>query len=338
MAPFPTTPILVPVQGSGVIGVTTDSGGQRDPDHHRAATPPAGTNDFGGRIIRILPDGMVNTFAYGFDTSDAQDYTSFIDSSLTIGFSADGTTLYASDDEGIWQFKTTADLADSTSGTLVGLNDLRTLGVPYDGQSSAVAVVDTGVDASAPSFRGRVAAGYRYLHRRPRQPGPAPRARPRRRPRVAAAAAAGGGRRRYGDRQRRLANTTRRARHAGRRHHRPVRAAGDHRIRSISSSHTSAVVDRSTAGSSSSAAAAQAADGGGTGGAAVAPRVGHVQRPDLDQSALQRPAIRDSRTRSSTTRSVPARSTASIAASFAFGTTPDVPERSRRLQAVSRRS
>ena len=61
--------------------------------------------------------------------------------------------------QGIWQFKTTASLADSTSGTLVGLNDLRTLGVPYDGQNSAVAVVDTGVDASLPSFRGRVAPG-----------------------------------------------------------------------------------------------------------------------------------------------------------------------------------
>ena len=76
-----------------------------------------------------------------------------------ISFSADGTTLFASDDQGIWQFKTTADLASSTSGTLVGLNDLRTLGVPYDGQNSAVAVVDTGVDAASPPFRGRVAPG-----------------------------------------------------------------------------------------------------------------------------------------------------------------------------------
>ena len=70
------------------------------------------------------------TFAYEFDTSNAQDYTSFVNSSLTISFSADGTTLYASDDQGIWQFKTTADLADSTSGTLVGLNDL-----PHPGRS-----------------------------------------------------------------------------------------------------------------------------------------------------------------------------------------------------------
>ena len=70
----------------------------------------------------------MNTFAYGFDTSNATDYTSFINSSLTISFSADGTTFYASDDQGIWQFKTTASLANSTSGTLVGLNDLRTPG------------------------------------------------------------------------------------------------------------------------------------------------------------------------------------------------------------------
>ena len=117
---------------------------------------------------------------------------------LTISFSADGTTLYASDDQGIWQFKTTADLADSTSGTLVGLNDLRTLGVPYDGQNSAVAVVDTGVDASRAFVPRPGRAGYRYLYRRPGQPGPRGDARPARPPAApaaaaAAAAAAGGG-------------------------------------------------------------------------------------------------------------------------------------------------
>ena len=156
VSPFPTTPILVPVQGSGTIGVTTDASGNVIPavssggDSTGNTLPGTADGGTGGRIIRVLPDGTVNTFAYNFDTSNAQDYTSFVNSSLTISFSADGTTLYASDDQGIWQFKTTADLADSTSGTLVGLNDLRTLGVPYDGQNSAVAVVDTGVDAAAP--------------------------------------------------------------------------------------------------------------------------------------------------------------------------------------------
>ncbi len=158
LAPFPTSPILVPIQGSGVIGVTTDAAGTVIPIVTDGNTTE-GANDFGGRVIRILPNGTLNDFAYGFDTSGAQDSSSFVDSSLTIGFSADGTTMYASDDAGIWQFKTTADLADSTSGTLVGLNDLRTLGVPYDGQNSAVAIVDTGVDAASPPFRGRVAPG-----------------------------------------------------------------------------------------------------------------------------------------------------------------------------------
>ena len=74
--------------------------------------------------------------------------SSFVGSSLSITFSADGTTLYAADDDGIWQFKTTASLAGSSSGTIVGLNDLRTLGVPYDGQNSAVDVIDTGIDAT----------------------------------------------------------------------------------------------------------------------------------------------------------------------------------------------
>ena len=159
VAPLPTAPILVPVQGSGIISVTSISGSGVVTPIFSDGNTTGGTNDFGGQILRVLPNGTVNTFAYGFDTSGAQDYTSFINSSLTISFSSDGTTLYASDDDAVWQFKTTADLASSTSGTLVGLNDLRTLGVPYDGQNSAVAVVDTGVDASVPSFRGRVAPG-----------------------------------------------------------------------------------------------------------------------------------------------------------------------------------
>ncbi len=125
-APLPTTPILVP--GSGL--------GDHQRDHrrgsgtvvpiviahcHRRQHDSGGTNDFGGRILRITPGGMVNEFAYGFDISGAQDCTSFADSTLSIGFSADGTIFYVADDQGIWQFKTTADLADSTSGSLIGL-------------------------------------------------------------------------------------------------------------------------------------------------------------------------------------------------------------------------
>ncbi len=72
----------------------------------------------GGRIIQIRPDGVVSDFAQGFDVSTATDASSFIDSELSITFSADGTTLWASDDQGIWQFKTTASLADSVTGTL----------------------------------------------------------------------------------------------------------------------------------------------------------------------------------------------------------------------------
>ncbi|MDR3662756.1 MAG: S8 family serine peptidase, partial [Mycobacterium sp.] len=118
-----------------------------------------GTNATGGRILRIEPNGTVTIFAEGFNTSGAQDSTSFQDSSLSIAFSADGTTLYASDNDAIWQFKTVTSLASATSGSLIGLNDLRTLAVPYDGQGSAVAIVDTGVDANTSAFRGRVANG-----------------------------------------------------------------------------------------------------------------------------------------------------------------------------------
>ena len=90
----------------------------------------------------------------------------------------------------IWQFKTTADLADSTSGTLVGLNDLRTLGVPYDGQNSAVAVVDTGVDASVAFVPRPGRAGTDIFTGGLGNQDLAPRREPARRPAATAAAAA----------------------------------------------------------------------------------------------------------------------------------------------------
>ena len=45
-----------------------------------------GSNDFGGRIVRVLPNGTLNTFAYGFDTSGAQDSSSFVNSMLVDQF------------------------------------------------------------------------------------------------------------------------------------------------------------------------------------------------------------------------------------------------------------
>jgi hypothetical protein len=101
-APFPTTPIQVPVQGPGLIGVTTDAAGNVVPIITNGNT--TGGSNIGGRILRITPSGEVTVFAENFDTSGAQDSTSFIDSSLSIAFSADGTRLYASDDQAIWQF------------------------------------------------------------------------------------------------------------------------------------------------------------------------------------------------------------------------------------------
>jgi hypothetical protein len=157
----PATTITIPVQGPGPVGVTTDSNGNVIPITSNGNTTDGG--NLGGRILRITPQGVVTIFATGFDTSGDQGPTSFIDSAFSISFSADGTTLYAADNEGIWQFKTVTDLASATSGSIVGLNDLRTLGVPYDGLGSAVAVIDTGVDANTPNFRGRVAAGTNVI-------------------------------------------------------------------------------------------------------------------------------------------------------------------------------
>ncbi len=154
-APTDTTATVIPVQGGGTAAVSTGN----------LFSPPTG--NLGGRIVRITPDGVVTTFAENFNTSGNYDSSSFQQSSLSITFSADGTTLYAADNDGIWQFKTVASLAGSTSGSIVGLNDLRTLGVPYDGQNSAVAVVDTGVSATNPNFRGRVATGTSVITNAP---------------------------------------------------------------------------------------------------------------------------------------------------------------------------
>lgn len=149
-------PIFVPVQGPGSATTVVDT--NTDPD----TLLDLQVNDFtltGGRIVRIGPDGVVTPFAENFFVTPEKTAESFINSTLSISFSADGTTLYAADNEAIWQFKTVTSLAGSSSGSITGLNDLRSLGVPYQGQDLAVAVVDTGVDANNPLFRGRVAPG-----------------------------------------------------------------------------------------------------------------------------------------------------------------------------------
>jgi hypothetical protein len=158
IAPLPTTALNVPIQGSGTIGVTTGVGGAVVPIFTNGNT--TGGGNIGGRIVRISPSGVLTTFASGFHTSGDQTASSFAKSDLSISFSADGTILYAADDDGIWQFKTVTSLASSTTGSITGLNDLRSLGVPYNGQDSAVAVVDTGVDALSPPLRSRVSNGF----------------------------------------------------------------------------------------------------------------------------------------------------------------------------------
>ena len=150
----PTGTIVLPVQGGGQTGVAIDPANPGGPLQLQFAG-----GNLGGRIIRVLPDGTVTPFAEGFNTTAEFESGSFVESSLSITFSADGTTLYAADNDGIWQFKSIMSLAGSTSGSEVGLNDLRSLGVPFDGEGTAVAVVDTGIDASTPPLRGHVSTG-----------------------------------------------------------------------------------------------------------------------------------------------------------------------------------
>jgi hypothetical protein len=153
----PTVTVREPVQGPERISIVNPPTDPSGASAQITVTPEG--DGLGGRIVRITPAGVVRNFAENFHTSNNLDSSSFQLSSLSISFSADGTTLYAADDDGVWQFKTTASLAGATSGSLIGLNDLRTLGVPYDGRDAAVAVIDTGVDATASPFRGRVAQG-----------------------------------------------------------------------------------------------------------------------------------------------------------------------------------
>ncbi|WP_152050747.1 S8 family serine peptidase [Tautonia marina] len=145
--------LVLPVQGGGTGGIVVD------PVNPSQLTVDVPGSNVGGRVVRVLPDGTVTPFAEGFNTSGVRGSGSFVESSLSITFSADGTTLYVADNDGIWQFKSTLSLAHSTAGELVGLGDLRTLGVPFQGEGTAVAVVDTGIDAQTPQLRGRVAPG-----------------------------------------------------------------------------------------------------------------------------------------------------------------------------------
>ncbi len=85
---------------------------------------------------------------------------------FSISFSADGEILFVSDRDGVWAFYANT-LAHSSSGTAIGLTDLRELRAPYSGEGLAAAVVDTGVDGAHLGFRGTVTAGFN-----PAFPGP----------------------------------------------------------------------------------------------------------------------------------------------------------------------
>jgi hypothetical protein len=142
------TNFYLPVPGPGRLVVTGTNSYTYSP-----------TDLYTGRVMRIAPDGTMTPFAENFNVSTSDSNTAFLNSSMSVTFSADGTAMWVADNDGIWQFASTLSLAGSTTGNIIGLNDLRTLGVPYEGQNTAVAVLDTGVDAANTSFRGRVARG-----------------------------------------------------------------------------------------------------------------------------------------------------------------------------------
>ena len=145
---------------------------ERDSDHHGRQYDRR-SNDFGGRIIRVLPDGTLNDVRRMASRPTVRRTRRASSTRCSrISFSADGTTLYASDDQGIWQFKTTADLAEL---------DERHPGRPERPSHAGRAL-------RWPEQRGRrrrhrrrrrIAAvpgpgraGHQPVHRRPGQPGP----------------------------------------------------------------------------------------------------------------------------------------------------------------------
>src|SRR5262249_9451221 len=140
-APLPTNAVDIPIQGPGSVGVTTDASGNVVPIFTNGNT--TGGSNLGGRIIRVTPQGQATGFAENFATPGIQGPAALANSGLTISMSADGTILYAADNQAIWQFKTVSSLADSSTGQYIGLSDLRALGAPYDGIGSGVAVIDT---------------------------------------------------------------------------------------------------------------------------------------------------------------------------------------------------
>ena len=112
-APRPSRPrIAVPVQGPGPVGVQVLPDGRSARSSPTGTRPAAATSAAGSSAS--TPTASVTEFATNFNTSQFQNSQSFIDSSLSITFSADGTTLYAADNDGIWQFKTVTSLAGST--------------------------------------------------------------------------------------------------------------------------------------------------------------------------------------------------------------------------------
>ena len=90
-------PIIVPVQGNSSFFVQVDT----DPDPDNVLQLNVNLNStLGGRVFRIGPDGVVTPFATNFHVSSDQQAQSFIDSTLSLSFSADGTILYVSDMDG----------------------------------------------------------------------------------------------------------------------------------------------------------------------------------------------------------------------------------------------
>ena len=146
--------------------MTTDSSGNVIPIVTDGNTTD-GSNDFGGRIVRVLPDGTLNTFAYGFDTNGAR-IPQLRQLDAEHQFLGGWHDPLASDDQGIWQFKTTADLAELDKRHAGRLERPPHAGRTLRWSEQRVEVVDTGVEPRR-LLPGPSRSGHQHLHRRPGQ-------------------------------------------------------------------------------------------------------------------------------------------------------------------------
>jgi hypothetical protein len=130
---------------------------------HRAGSSPVP----GGAVYRVQAGfDDSDPFLFGFNVPEADisiNPDGGLDEAFSISLTPDGRRLFVSDLDAIYFVDPLTTLERSEVGQLIGLADLRDLGVPYRGQGLAFAVIDTGVDSSHGGFGGHATEGVNIV-------------------------------------------------------------------------------------------------------------------------------------------------------------------------------